>query len=365
MTVSVLVGETVTGRITDTIPVTSLRWAEVLNGPEAIDITVPLEVVRDHDLRQKTAGARNFLAVEVDGRVKAAGPIWTRRWNWEKTELSIAAKGMWSLADHRVIFDQTVPDQILTFTGKSLGGTAVAMVQHMLGYIPPYTNLPIVLPAIEAGDHEESFPRWNLSRYGEQLRQITQRAVDAPDIRFLPRRNAADLRFMEWAMLVGTEAQPSLTQGGDEWIFDTTAPKSPVAGISTDEDASQMASMTWATGNGSEDGMLMATGQSVELVNLGYPLTEVDESHPTVETYPILTGHANNLLARSSRPIEVFKVTVRADAAQEVQSGHYARLIVKGDPWLDDMDRSMRVKQVSGDLSDNVVLDMYPMAGAL
>jgi hypothetical protein len=64
----------------------------------------------------------------------------------------------------------------------------VSLVSHMLNAVPPFTNLPIVLPAIESGDHTESFARWELSRYGEQLRQITQRATDAPDIRFTPRR---------------------------------------------------------------------------------------------------------------------------------------------------------------------------------
>jgi hypothetical protein len=78
-----------------------------------------------------------------------------------------------------------------------------------------------------------------------------------------------------------------------------------------------------------------------------------------------LLGHADNLLARSGRPVEVFKVSGAADAAREVQPGDYCRVITKGDPWLGDMDRTMRVKQVSGDLSDVLTLEMFPLAALL
>lgn len=368
-TTSLLIGEIRTGRITDTLTgvngPTGLRWSTVLNNSGSIDsVTIPEAVVTEFDLRQRTYGARNFLAVEVDGLIKQAGPIWSRTWDWEKGELTLGAAGIWSLMDKRVIYDDAAPGGVLTFTG-SLGGIAVGMVSAMVSRIPPYTNLPIVLPAVEAGDRTESFARWELARYGEQLRQITQRATDAPDIRFTPRRSGSDPRYLEWVMEVGTVAVPSLSQAGPDWVFDTSAPKSSVRGISTDEDATQMAELTWATGNGTEADMKLATGQSVELVSLGWPLMEADESHPTVDDMTTLLGHANNLLARSARPVEVFKVQVSADAAREVQPGDYAQVITKGAPYLGDMNRRMRVKTVSGDLSDVVTLEMFPMAALL
>jgi hypothetical protein len=235
----------------------------------------------------------------------------------------------------------------------------------MLDFIPPYTNLPIVLPAVEAGDREESFPRWNLSRYGEQLRQLTQRAVDAPDIAFPARLRSDDPQYIEWVMQVGTEAFPQLSQGGPDWVFDASASKSPVRGISTDEDANDMAEQAYTTGNGSEADMLMATAASLELLDLGWPLTEADESHTTVEDNDILLGHADNLLARSSRPIEAYKVTVSADAAREVRAGDYCRVITKGDVWLGSMDKTMRVRQVTGGLGDEYLLEMFPTQAAL
>jgi hypothetical protein len=61
----------------------------------------------------------------------------------------------------------------------------------------------------------------------------------------------------------------------------------------------------------------------------------------------------------------VFKVQVSAAAAAEVMPGDYAQVITKGDPWLGDMDRTMRIRQVTGDLSDVVTLEMFPMQALL
>lgn len=367
MTVNVLVGEFLTGEITATIPVISLRWTEVLNGAGSIDVTVTSDVVREHGLREKTHGVRSFLAVEVDGRIKQAGPIWSRTWDWEKGQLSLGAAGFWSWLDRRVIYpaDAAAPFQsdVFSVSGKSLGGIARALVERATG--SALSAVPVVLPVDEAGDHTESFPLWSVPFHGEQLRQITQRAIDAPDIRFAPRRRADDRRFLEWVMEVGTEAMPSLSQGGPDWVFDASAPKSPVLGISPDEDATQMATQVWVTGNGMEEDILMAHDASGELPALGWPVIDASASHQTVEQQATLDGHAASLLARLSRPVEVFKVSVRAKAANEVQAGDYARLVTKADPYAGDMDRTMRVKQVSGDLSDTVTLEMFPMAALL
>jgi hypothetical protein len=372
VTTSLLIGETVTGRITHTLTgqecPTGMRWTTALNAAGSIDgVTIPSSVVRKYDLRQATFGARNFLAVEVDGRIKQAGPIWSRTWDWEKGELTLGAAGLWSYFDHRLVYpliiETTIAASHLDVTNKSLGGVARALVDN--AQQTSGTPLPIVLPPDETGTHVETFPAYSLLNYGEQLRQLTQRAADAPDIRFQPRRTSADRRYIEWLMQVGTAAAPSLTQVGPEWVFDTSAPRSGVAGISTDEDATGMAQAAWVTGNGTEENMLLTDSVDSTLNNLGWPFMEVDESHSTVDDLGTLQGHADNLLARSARPIEVFKVSVYADHATEVQPGDYARVITRGDPWLAVTDRRMRVRQVSGDLSDVVTLEMFPMAALL
>jgi hypothetical protein len=91
---------------------------------------------------------------------------------------------------------------------------------------------------------------------------------------------------------------------------------------------------------------------------------EVDESHPTVDDNTTLTGHAANLQARRVGRWRCSRCR-SADYARDVRPGDYCQVITKGDPWLGDMNRRMRVKTVSGDLSDVFTLDMFPLAGLL
>lgn len=367
MTARVLVGETLTGRITDTIDVTGLRWDDVLNRPGSIEVTVPEDVVRSFGpgiLRQKTHPWRSFLAVEEDGRIKQAGPILSRPREWQAGQVQLGAAGIWRWLDKVFVRDAAGIYQLTTtISGLSLGGIATQLVAWAVAQ--PYWAVPIVTGAPEAGTRTETWQGWQFPFVGEQIRQITQRATDAPDIRFQPRRRADDPRFLEWVMEVGTELQPALYQTGQDWVLDATAPRSPVLGVTPDEDGTDMAEVVWATGNGSEDDILRTPASSIELADLGWPVTEAVEAYPTVEQVSTLQEHAAAALARRARPIESYTVTVRSEAAREVKPGDYCRVITGDDPWLGAMDTTMRVRSISGDLTDTKKLEMFPVQATL
>lgn len=370
MTTTVHIGRTLTGRLETTVPVTGLRWDAVLNAAGSIEVTIPEDVVRDLGLRERTYAMRNMLVVEEDDGLPQAGPITSRSYDYEKGELTLGAQGIWHWFDRRIIrppaAQQSVPiqDDVFTLTGKSLGGLARGLVQRATSG-GPSTTVPIVLPPDEAGVHTESWPQWQLARYGEQLRQITQRATDAPDIGFPARRRTDDRRFIEWVMRVGTELAPDLSQGGPDWVFDASAPETAVRGISTDEDGTAQALQVFVTGNGQEQDILFANSFIPQLIDLGWPLTEADASYSTVEQQSTLNGHAEALVRRLARPVEVTKVDVTKAAAAQVSPGDYCRLITRGDGWLGDSDRVMRIQSIAGNLSDKVTLSMFPMQAVL
>lgn len=359
----VLYGDFLTGEIAGELDALSCSWEQTLNDAGSISsVQVPESEVRRLQLRNETQSWRTFLAIEQNGRIREAGPIVTRPWDWEKGVLTLGARGFWYWLDKRVFQRPGFP--VLTIANRSLGGIARSVIFNATSGVP-YSNPPLVLPDIETGTHTETFPLWNLPRVGEQLRQITKRAVGAPDIRFRPRRQPGDPTRIEWVVEIGTADAPELAQVGDDWIFDATVPQGPVRGISTDEDASEQAEQAWVTGNGMEEDMLLASAARSELLDQGWPLTEVIESRPTVEDQFTLEEHAEALVDRSARPIEVFKVTVSANAATEVLAGHYCRLATKGDAWIPDGERRMRIAKISGSLADVVVLDMYPLQAML
>lgn len=370
MTTTILFGELRTGRITDIIDATACGWGQVSNDAGPIDgVTVPEDEVRSKNLRQSAQAARCFLAVDVDGVIQEAGPIWSRTWNYEKAELTLGAAGLWSLFDHRKVLrvlaaGLRVQDAGFTVSGTDLGGIAKALVSQAMQHVGG--NLPLDLGATYASDRTETFPGWKLLTVGDQLREFTKRESAAPDIRFRP-IYTTDRMGIRWQMECGTEAQPLLTQTGDDWYFDASVPKGPVVGINTDEDATVMAERAFVTGNGTEDATLISTATDTSLINSGFPLMEAEESRSTVELQDTLDGHAQNLLERTARPVEVWKVTVRKEAATQVLAGHYARVIPKSsDAWLGTNGEAyMRIKSKSGNLGDNVTLNMYPVRTVL
>jgi hypothetical protein len=362
VTTQLLVGELRGGKITDVIDATTCTWDQTLNAAGTITgVTIPEHIVRRQNLRHTAAPARTFLAVEQDGRIRQAGPIWSHTWNWEAGTLTLGAGGLWSILDHRLVLPvlagRRIQDVSTTITGTDLGGIARGLVAQARTFAN--FDLPIVLPDTAAGTRTETFPGWKLQRVGEQIRQLTQRQ-NGPDIRFRPRRQPADRTRIEWVMEHGTEDQPQLVQTGGDWVYDTTAPRTPVLGISVDSDATGMGMWAVVTGNGMERDILTAHAYDDTLLQAGYPLLEVDESRSTVEQQATLEEHADQLLARSARPIEAWKVTVHAEAALEALAGDTARVKVAGDAYLPDGEWPTRIAKISGGLGDTVTLDMYP-----
>ena len=368
--VRLLYGELRTGRIAGVIDATGCPWSVQSNGPGTITATIPEDVVRDLDLRNNAQAARSFLAVDVEGRIQEAGPIWSRTCDDAAGPVALGASGLWSLFDHRYVLSvlaaaQPLQQQLVTLSGATLGGIAKSLVNQAVQWTGG--NLPLVFGmGATVGTRTESFPGWKLLKVGDQLRELTQRETAAPDIRFRPRYKT-DRRFIEWVMDTGDEDQPLLHQAGADWVFDANAPKGPVVGISTDEDATVMGMRAFVSGQGNEADTLMTSAYDQTLIDAGWPLLEVSELRSSVSQQDTLDGHAENLRDRSARPIETWTVTVRSEAAAEVLPGDYCQVVPnKRSAWLGREGTAyMRVKTKSGDLGDNIKLEMYAVAGRL
>lgn len=365
MTTTILFGDTRTGHIYDTLDVTGASWRQVNNDAGAVDnVVVQGHEVRKKSLRAAGMGPRTFLAADVDGVIQEAGPIWSFPWDASTQQLTLGAKGLWSLFDHRKALDAfrgntPVQQSKIEIVGADLGGIGFGLLVNAVN--APGGSLPalkFLLPP--PGDRTETFPGWKLYWIGDQLRELTKREVNAPDIRFRP-RYTADKLSVEWVYEAGTEARPQLAQVGEDWFFDAQVRNGPVVNIHTDGDATVMGMRGWVTGNGMERDILIATSYDPTLVDAGWPLLEVEENRSSVEQQDTLDGHAESLRDRSARPVEVWNVVVRADAARDVLAGDYARVIpARDDAWLGAGGEAfMRVKAKSGGLGDNVTLSMY------
>lgn len=372
-----LVGELATGRITASLPITGGTWSLIIDDAGSLTGTLQLADPTVAALRPRATAeaARCFLAAEwvpsdgSDATILEAGPIWTHSYDDDTRTLKIGAAGVWSYYDHRKVLPvltAAAATLTSTYTGLSLGTIAKRLVE--LAHTHTAGQLPIVLPTDETGTAARTYPGYELSWTGEQLRALTQ--VDGgPEIAFIPRRKASDGRYLEWLMQVGTTAAPLLTQPGQDWVWDTTVPGGYASRINVDVDGTRLASRAWVPGAGYGESRPMAIADDTTLTSGGWPLLEVEDTgHDTVEDATTLAGLAAQLAVISREPWETWSLQVRAGAIPtpgQYRPGHWARVGIAADhPYLPGGDHRGRIVRIDGDDQGNAKVQFQPTLAA-
>lgn len=374
--VRLLVGNLRTGLISTVVPATDVSWSRELDEAGSCSFSTKLTDpdVAALNLREAAAPAASFWAVETDEGMLAGGPIWTHKYNRASGALQVAGAGLLSYYDHRRVMPVLVAthphDAVFSPTAADLGRLARDLV--VLAHSHTGGAVPVVLPPDAAGAVTETWRGFDLANMGQQLRQLTTRQVDAPNIRFTPRRNSADERFVEWVMEVGTAAEPRLVQPGADWYLDATVPRSPVLDVDVDVDGSKIGNRAWVTGEGQAQAMPMVGMDAPAMIAAGYPLLEVDEKRGGLDDNALI-GPVQALLTRSSRPVEGWTVTYRGDGnpdpytgvqtapyVHQLVEGHWIRLLLEGDPYLPDGEYRCRLARIDGNTTTTVKLTMAP-----
>lgn len=383
---------TVTGKITGDLPLSKVAWGRRLNGPGQIQATTKVEAkeLENIDLRLATGVVTQSLGIAYNGVILEAGPIWVQDYDAEKEEISLTAGGIWSILDVRKVLPGDYPGTkldatgtvtnkpaaaVITIASKELGSVASELVRISIEDNPFIRldglnagHLPIVLPDSVAGTHTENYNGYDLGWIGDRLRQLTARQ-NGPDMRFRPRFKDADPTFVEWIMETGSEAQPLLQQTGPDWLWDTSVMKSGTVKLGVKRDGTRLAARAWVPGNGQERNMLLAWQTDTELVEAGFPWTEVDTASKQIEDAATLQGYADRLMSDSRAPWDQWTLSVRADVAPRLDQyfpGDWAKIIVgSGHPIIPPGEYRVRILAVDGDHSEIVKLTVAPIQGVV
>ena len=407
MTRFIIAGEVRTGRRITRIPVADASWSVVHRGPGDIQVRIPLRAADFAPLERKFVGGlypgpnvwpsestwpreakpvwrpgdglraeflaalepvRCFLAVVEDDEVIEAGPIWA--WDYDDTtgHLTVTAKGLWSLLDHRVVMGDVASawaQWAVTYSDLSLGTIAKRLVE--LTQAHEGGGLPVVLPDDVAGAHTRTYRGYDLATVRQRLEDLM--GVDGgPDIAFDPRLTA-DRMGVEWVMRVG---DPMLRQAGEDWSWDATLPAGPVVGLNVKRDASRVAQRAYVAGSGMEESLLIARREAgdvgaADLRDVGFPLMETTDSRSTVERMSTLNSWGDAAVRSSLRPWSEWQLQVRTDRHPRValvKPGDFARVNVGRHPLLGMLLPSgfhrARVMSVSGDLSNTANVALAP-----
>jgi hypothetical protein len=424
VTRSILAFEVRTGRRITQIPVSDAQWSTVHRGPGEVSIDIPLDATEFRKLERMWLSTRHFgdadelvsattltsaavplwrpgdglrpellasleplrcgLAVLEDDTVLEAGPIWA--WDYEYGgTLKIKAAGLWSLLDRRYVVDGDASTAwaswAVTYSGLSLATIAKRLVQFT--ETQDGGELPIVLPADVTGTSERTYRGFELATVRSRIEQIMG-VIDGPDIAFEPRLTT-DRLGIEWVMRTGTTVDPLLHQHGDDHVWDSRVPQSPIGGLSVGRDAGSVTTRSWVTGAGQDEALLMARRGpgNVGLPDprdVGHPLTEISEARSTVEDQTTLNRWADGNLRGGARSWQswsadvVARPTARFNGQNlpagpqlgQYRPGDWARVWVSAThPLLGLLlpagFHRARIMEVSGGMGDQVKITLAPV----
>jgi hypothetical protein len=337
---NVYTGDLLTGRIYARLPVVSSTWSAVMDDADTWQIVVQLgdSVIDAMEPVSNTSPGKNFAAVayqDASGNETflAGGPAWTHDYDDDTGQLTVAGTGMWGYFDHRKVMPVLAPtDNPATVTTSVTNGSLGTIAKRLVSQAQTHTggNVPIVLPADEAGTFTGTYPGYELDWVGDMLRAITQ-IQNGPEVTFRPQR-ATDPRYLQWVMLVGTNENPYLSQVGADWIFDATVPDGLVSTISVHTDGSALADEAWVKGNGTAEGTIVGHQLQTTLQAQGYPLLEAEiTGHEDAPDMATANGYAAGSLQFSNRPALTLTPKVDRDGDPNVSQynvGDYVRIYI-------------------------------------
>lgn len=367
------------GRITTQLPVVQTSWSNVMDDAGRLQVTMLLgdSNVAATNPYLTAEPCRCFLAVSYTDTQGTetflqAGPIWTHDYNAATRTLTIGAAGLWSYYDHRKVLPVLAPGvnpatAVTSYSTLWLGTIAKRLVQ--LAHTHTNGSVPVVFQADEAGTSVRNYPGYEMNAVGQMLRNITQ-DQGGPEISFVPRRQVADGRYLEWLMRVGTVTQPLLVQAGADWIWDANATRGAVAQFGVKRDGQALGMRAWIQGSGTQTGALFGRADDTSLLTAGFPLLEVTESgHENTVDQATVDAWAASLLTRSSRPIETWTFTVRRDQTPRLGTyavGDYATVSTpEHDPYRPGVTVRSRIAAFTGDDSASIDVELIPIPGGV
>lgn len=327
-------------------------WSIPINGIEDFSVTVSKAQLRRLE-RAWWESMRTSVVVSwlgADGVLVpwVAGPIIGPPSEGRETA-TLSCRGIGAVLEKRVVLDRE-PAESPTDAQRALATSAVRLQGMSLGTIAQEVvkratdlkiggRLPVVFGSPrEQGStlNERTYEGFNLANNGawKRLSELTK-VRNGPDIAFRPRW-ADDGRSLEWVMVHGTRAQPTIAQ---DWTMDvdTTSSLSPVADVSVSADAGRLSNRVYWTGAGEGAGTLIRVVQDTARLDGQMPLLEVVGATSDTENGSLVLQHARAELAAGRAPVTQITVTIDgSDPRCEIgrwRVGDAARLTM-GNDWL-------------------------------
>jgi len=343
--------DTISGDHLLTVEPSAASWASKLDGSGQGSVTVPL---RGSGISQATArdlfraNARMVAHVDEAGTVAAAGMFLKPTYDRTSGNVTVSWVDVRELMRQRLGFGvgSFGPGGTLTVTTRSFSGAARAIISRaMHDGTEAQWALPIDLPTNSSGTFTRTWRYYEFPTMDDCLRELED---EGAEIFFDPYISSGSLRF---ATRVGA---PYSTGGFD---LPVTAEDSRVTDLTVTEDGSkQLTGVIYAgTGQG-VDTKTNYAGHGPYTI----PIRDAYRSAKDIKNVTQLGRIATADLDGHFSPLVQWSFGVQLDGVPvaALKPGRVLRMDVRSDDWIPAGLYTHRVVGVSGDLTDNVKVEV-------
>lgn len=244
------------------------------------------------------------------------------------------------------------PNGVRAVVGKSLRGIMRQILDWGTnrGTGTDWT-LPLVLPADQGGAESRSWQMYNFETVEQLLSQI-EGAEGGPDLHLRPRWGATGA--LEWEARIGAP-----TLGGPTFEWDMTADEIGLTSFSVVEDASMQLTGVFSLGSGSEADMRVGQSPFTGIAGTRIPNLDATRSFKTIADKSQLDQRALAELRAFREPsLAISAATLASEVLPSMILGSTVRAWIEGDDFLPDGWLTSTVTGMSGDLSEQITLEV-------
>lgn len=346
--------DTKTGQKQAVIPVSEFSWACALSAGSSGSATVLLNdsTTQGMDWWSLLDVVRRTLVIEWDGSPVYAGIIWSTDYDYDSKRLTIQHADLWSILSKRILFTgslSNIEEQKLTMASKSLWDLARGVVEA--GTAGSY-SLPIFYQGTTGGTQARTWYGYEMPLVSDELEAIMNTA-GGPDVVLDPRwsTDGSSLEHLMWDGADPGGVIPVNLAANDKQLFN----------VRIRRDATKVSTIMVGFGEGSEEDVqsyVSDPGQSY------YPNLVGEASFQTEKNPDVLFARVDAAHDAVMAPTEQWSASMHASAAFKVtmlKIGRMFEVYSKGDPLILDGYQSLRVIQISGDLTETVKLEFQPI----
>lgn len=308
-TMSLHVFSGLTGAHWARLPNASASWADSINEPGSLNVTVP---DCDLDIPDLVRAWGSIIAIVAFGRVIHAGFVKHRKHSEDGKAWTVEAGGGMSIFEKRlvvnyalnstwqdgtVVVDEDHPSGNWPLT---LAGSYSDIQSKLISESLKFGTLPVTPAALTGGNKTRTYNSYDFKTVSDRLKDIGN-LENGPEYRFDPYVYEYD-----GVSYIGFQHVAS-TDGGEladnHWIWNALVPDSGVILGDEDADGSEMCTQSFGVGGKDNDTLVVARAVSNSLTSKGWPvLQNANTSHSSVSNVNTLRSYVRSDVATGDNP---------------------------------------------------------------